>query len=86
MAGPYHPAFGHLVLSSIWLDKASAMLAEAKAHGIKAVFHVRPENISNLRGQKNLNIQKLMQQFQLKAIEVKPDEKLAGDDMRMDSL
>ena len=84
LAGPYHPAFGHLVLSSIWLDKASELLREKKKHGNKAVFYIRPENISKLRGQRNANITKLMEQFHLKAIAVKPDEKMADEDMRLE--
>jgi len=81
LAGPYHPAFGHLVLSSIWLDRASELLAAGKISHKRAVFHVRPENISNLRGQKNGNIIRLMKRFHLKAIDVKPDETLAGEDI-----
>jgi len=84
LAGPYHPAFGHLVMSSIWLDKASELLASEKISDQRAVFYVRPENISNMRGQKNHNISKLMQRFDLKTIDVKPDETLASDDMRLE--
>ncbi len=84
LAGPYHPAFGHLVLSAIWMDKAVELLAREKDVCGKAVFHVRPENISKMRGQKNHNIRKLMQQFHLKAIDVKPDEKMAGEGMRLE--
>ncbi|MEN8245502.1 MAG: radical SAM protein [Thermodesulfobacteriota bacterium] len=86
LAGPYHPAFGHLVMSSIWLDKASELLADKKIREDKAVFYVRPENISKLRGQRNRNIRKLMQQFHLKAIDVKPDENMADEDIRIDTL
>ena len=86
LAGPYHPAFGHLVLSSIWLDKASELLGEKKMPEDKAVFHVRPENISKLRGQRNANITKLMQQFHLKAIDVKPDGNMADEDIRIERL
>jgi histone acetyltransferase (RNA polymerase elongator complex component) len=81
LAGPYHPAFGHLVLSNIWLEKASELLAAEKISHARAVFHVRPENISNLRGQRNGNILRLMERFHLKAIDVKPDENLAGEDI-----
>lgn len=84
LAGPYHPAFGHLVLSSIWLDRASALLAGQKTAGGSAVFRVRPENISRLRGQHNHNIQKLRQGFQLKTIAVIADEKMAEDALRID--
>jgi len=84
LAGPYHPAFGHLVLSSIWLDKASELLASKKISSERAVFYVRPENISKLRGQKNHNIRDLMHRFHLKVIDVKPDEKMAGEDIRIE--
>lgn len=84
LAGPYHPAFGHLVLSSIWLDKASELLGRQKIRGEKVVFHVRPENISKLRGQRNHNISKLKQLFQLNAIDVKPDEKMVDEDIRLE--
>ena len=83
LAGPYHPAFGHLVMSSIWLDKASELLDSEKISDQRAVLYVRPENISKMRGQKNHNISKLIQRFDLKAIDVKPDETLASDDMRL---
>jgi len=86
LAGPYHPAFGHLVLSSIWLDKASELLTAYKNYGERVVFHVRPENISKLRGQRNTNIKILMQRFHLKAIDVKPDENMADEDIRIERL
>jgi histone acetyltransferase (RNA polymerase elongator complex component) len=84
LAGPYHPAFGHLVLSSIWLDKATELLSSEKTSSEKAVLHVRPENISKLRGLRNQNIRKLMQQFKMKAIEVLPDEKLTDEEIRLE--
>lgn len=84
LAGPYHPAFGHLVLSSIWLDKAVKLLAADNKCGEWAVFHARPENISKLRGQRNHNISKLKQLFQLNAIDVKQDEKMADEDIRLE--
>lgn len=84
LAGPYHPAFGHLVLSSIWLDNASELLGEQKMHENKAVLYVRPENISKLRGLRNANIKFLMQRFHLKDIAVKPDETMADENIRLD--
>ena len=84
IAGPYHPAFGHLVMSSIWLDKAVALLDAETISSEKAVLYVRPENISNLRGQKNGNIIQLMDRFHLKAVEVKPDRALTDDHMRVE--
>lgn len=84
LAGPYHPAFGHLVMSSIWLDKAVELLEAKKIRSQKVVFHVRPENISRLRGQKNNNIIELLHRFRLKAIEVKPDKTMMGKEIRLE--
>ncbi len=59
LAGPYHPAFGHLVASAIFLDKALGLL---KQHGITSgpvTFQVHPKSLSSLRGQKNTNMRHL---------------------------
>ncbi len=61
VAGPYHPAFGHLVLSAIYLELAErALTATARPAGPgPVVFRVHPRRISALRGMKNENIQRL---------------------------
>lgn len=83
LAGPYHPAFGHLVLSSIWLDKASALLTGKETAGATARFRLNPVNVSRLRGQKNQNIKTLMQTFHLQAIDVIQDETLPDDALHL---
>ncbi|MBW2297333.1 MAG: radical SAM protein [Deltaproteobacteria bacterium] len=83
LAGPYHPAFGHLVLSSIYLDKASELLKKNPGLTGTATFCVRLQNISRMRGQNNRNIKILKKRFRLDSIDVIPDDGMAADDIRL---
>ncbi len=83
LAGPYHPAFGHLVLSNIFLDRAAELLKRRNPYSNRAVLKVRPENISRMRGQNNQNVKMLKRQFQLETIDVMPDEGMSGNDIRL---
>ncbi|PID73256.1 MAG: radical SAM protein [Desulfobacterales bacterium] len=81
--GPFHPAFGHLVHSRIFLDRAAARLNEAKISGGAVELRVHPRNISRMRGQKNENIRQLCRRFHLSAVTVTADETLALDRVRL---
>ncbi|ACL06487.1 Radical SAM domain protein [Desulfatibacillum aliphaticivorans] len=59
LAGPYHPAFGHLALSAWFLEKALALLKDAGLSGGPVVFRVHPQSVSVLRGLKNSNMDAL---------------------------
>ncbi len=79
LKGPYHPAFGHMVFSEIFLDKA---IKELKAKGGRhnsVSIRVHPKNISKMRGQKNRNIEILKKRFQIRSLSVLPDENMARD-------
>ncbi len=76
MAGPYHPAFGQLVLSEIFMDKALEKLEKNNNKGCSVAIRVHPSDISNMRGQKNRNIVILKERFNLKKLIVLPDESL----------
>jgi histone acetyltransferase (RNA polymerase elongator complex component) len=67
LAGPYHPALHQLVDSDIFYDMAQHLL-QVTQNGSQAIFVCSPREISNLRGQRNKNILKLKEQFQLKGI------------------
>ena len=79
LAGPYHPAFGHLVHSEIFLDHAISALESTEIHDNGIVIHVHPKNISKMRGLKNENIRKLQTQFRGKSIDIIPDATIAED-------
>jgi hypothetical protein len=69
LAGPYHPALRHLVDSEIVFDMAEHLLHN-NSGGSHALFLCHPKEASNLRGQRNENILRLREQFQLREITV----------------
>ena len=65
VAGPWHPAFGHLVFSQIMVDhacdKIDQHLAKAQPGAIidQLILCVHPNSESRLRGDKNMNLKQL---------------------------
>jgi len=76
LAGPYHPAFGHLVYSEIFLDMAVAALESEASLEDRATLRVHPRNVSRMKGLKNRNIQVLKEKFGLTSVAVSPDASL----------
>jgi histone acetyltransferase (RNA polymerase elongator complex component) len=79
LAGPYHPAFGHLVYSEIFLDHAIAAIESTEIHDNSIIIRVHPKNISKMRGLKNENIRKLEARFHVKSVDIIPDATIAED-------
>jgi len=77
LAGPYHPSFGDLVYSEVFYERASALLQEVKPTADTVYLKTHPKSISKLKGQKNNNIKKLKDFFQLGTIQVIPDSSLS---------
>jgi len=67
LAGPYHPALHQCVDSEIAFDMAEHLLRD-NSGGSHALFFCHPREVSNLRGQRNGNILKLREQFQLEEV------------------
>ena len=79
LAGPYHPAFGALVYSEIFLDKAISILeSKEKIHDMISI-KVNPKNISKIRGLKNRNIEILKTKFHIKLLKIIPDFSIGED-------
>jgi histone acetyltransferase (RNA polymerase elongator complex component) len=83
LAGPYHPAFGHLVYSEIFLDMAMAAIKSANPKGDRVGLQVHPRSVSKMRGLKNGNIKKLCGKFHLQSIEIVPDDSLQEDQLTL---
>ncbi|MGD9235422.1 MAG: radical SAM protein [Desulfobacterales bacterium] len=81
LAGPYHPAFGHMVHSEIFLDMAVAQLDSLNSTGKIIRLHVHPRSVSKMRGTENRNIQTLCEKFDLQSIEIIPDTGLDDDQL-----
>lgn len=71
LAGPYHPAFGELVLGQMFLSRARAVLPPARGTDV-AVLCVAPRNISRLAGQHRANLRALEAEFSIKTLKIAP--------------
>lgn len=58
LAGPYHPAFGELVRSRLWLKKLRAQCGRLE-QSEKLVVHISHRDVSALVGMKRENIKRL---------------------------
>jgi histone acetyltransferase (RNA polymerase elongator complex component) len=83
LTGPYHPAFGHMVHSEIFLDMASAILEKNKIFHDKVALNVHPRSISKIKGMKNHNVEILKKRFQLKSLKIVPDPSLDEDKLSL---
>jgi hypothetical protein len=65
LAGPWHPAFGHLVLSALVYDQVLEKLGGVQGlfQGDQILLSVHPRFESRLRGDKNRNLEKLTQAY-----------------------
>jgi len=80
LAGPWHPSFGHLVYSEIFLDMAVSRLELKPILNDSIIIEVHPRNISTMRGIKNRNIEILKDRFKFKSIRVVPDPRAGLED------
>ncbi|MBF0573692.1 MAG: radical SAM protein [Desulfamplus sp.] len=88
VAGPWHPAFGHLVYSEIFFDKAVDLVnkelscedrdikQDDKKESQIITFTVHPASISRLRGDKNSNIKRLKDIFPSIEFKIQTDDSL----------
>ncbi len=69
VCGAYHPAFGELVLSRIWLNEARKLLT-SKGNIKKITLGVAPERVSVMTGQNRSNLRALREEFGCEEIRV----------------
>jgi hypothetical protein len=86
VAGPFHPAFGHLVHSAIFLDLAARELQRRETLSRRVTLSVHPHNVSRLKGLKKQNIRKLIQRFHLEELQVLPDPALPKHALKVAKL
>lgn len=83
LAGPYHPAFGHMVQSSLFMDRAVLALKKHPKPLTDLVICVHPASISRMQGLHRTNISKLKQAFDIRSIRIVPDETLEKDQLSL---
>ncbi len=79
IAGPYHPAFGHLVHGEIVLDAISSVLDRMEKRPDPLTISVHPSMVSRVQGLHKQNIDRLKRSFALKKIVLLQDAHLAKD-------
>ena len=89
LAGPWHPAFGHLVHSALFFDKAVALIndnLEAGAHRPQtAILTTHPSSISKLLGNRKENLNRLADRFPHLQIKIKTDESVGKEAVALQS-
>lgn len=79
VAGPYHPAFGHLVFSEIFLDMATDIMEAERLSHKSITIKVHPRSIPKMRGLKNKNVEALKRKFHLNSLKIVPDFDITED-------
>ncbi|MFO7749518.1 MAG: radical SAM protein [Desulfobacteraceae bacterium] len=81
VAGPWHPAFGHLVFSEIFLDKTLELLEKRASTltGDSVTVWVNPVSLSRLRGDKNRNVKTIKRIYPGLRLHIKTDRELAPE-------
>jgi len=79
LAGPYHPAFGHLVHAAIAFDAIASAIEKMTAPPKPLIITTHPRMISRVQGLNKHNLSRLQQRFNLDQIILIQNEALATD-------
>jgi len=85
LAGPYHPAFGHLVYSSFFLEAVRSHLRRIRFNKDRLTIMVCPKSTSRFQGLRNENLRLLKAEFDLPTISVIGDSALAEDEIKINN-
>lgn len=83
LAGPYHPAFGHMVYAAMFMEAAAAALGDAGGTPGDVRLRVNPRSISRMQGLKKANLEALRHRFGLPALRVEADAAIPPDELRV---
>ena len=84
VAGPYHPAFRQLVESALMYDKLEQCCVERDFSSGHLTIFAAPRDASNIRGQKNVNIDKLQQRFGFREVSIIQNTNLKRGEFRLE--
>ena len=82
LAGPYHPAFGHMVHCELFFDMARQLLSASGGGSCAVTFWVHPRSISRLRGLRNNNLKRLRREYGIDVLRTRSDPRLPTDGLR----
>lgn len=90
LAGPWHPAFGHLVFSALFYDRVCNKIDQSPdlLKSEKLVVTVHPRSVSQLRGDKNINLKKLGERYPSLKFSIRPDATMIAEqvDIKLDEF
>lgn len=84
LAGPHHPAFGHLVRARIWRRRVSERLAKPGTFGRSALLRVPARRLSEALGMKRENVEYWTRRHRLEGIEIRPEPEFAHDRLEVE--
>ena len=83
LAGPWHPAFGHLVFSELFYDRVCNKIDRSpdllKSERLALIVH--PRSDSRLRGDKNTNLKRLGRRYPSLKFSIRLDATLSVDEV-----
>jgi histone acetyltransferase (RNA polymerase elongator complex component) len=83
VAGPFHPAFGHLVYSEVFFHLAVRELERQRGLSKKVTLAVFPNAVPKTVGQNKRNVERLAERFNLDAIRVMADATVPDNTVRV---
>jgi histone acetyltransferase (RNA polymerase elongator complex component) len=81
LAGPYHPALGHMVFSKIFLDSAAEKIRKKTSSIDSVTLTVHPKSLSRMQGLNKKNILTLKQLFNIQCLSLATDASLEKEDI-----
>ena len=79
LAGPFHPAFGELVHSALWLDAIRQGIEALPQMSDTLEIRLNTKLISRVKGQHKENIATLAREFSLLHIHLMADDRISLD-------
>jgi len=76
LAGPHHPAFGHLVRSAVFLRKALASLPRTIPRSSRVCFRIHPHDRSLLVGHRGRNLARIQDVLRPRGVRIEEDQGL----------
>lgn len=80
-AGPFHPAFGELVHSALWLDAMINAIEKYNFGGGKLKIKFHPAMMSRVKGHKNKNMKTISDRYGLTDIHWAADSEMSMDEI-----
>lgn len=83
VAGPYHPAFRQIVESDLCLDLLRLLTERLSAPGDALTIECFPSRVSDVMGQRKINIERIMKDFGVVVTEVRRNAELSPFELRV---